>query len=49
MTELELTWELPTAGLLGLAAAAVAVLLVLIIFLMFRPNGIIAVNPEPMR
>ncbi|MEC9051080.1 MAG: SLC13 family permease, partial [Actinomycetota bacterium] len=31
MTELELTWELPTAGLLGLAAAAVAVLLVLII------------------
>ena len=31
MTELELTWELPTAGLLGLAAAAVAVLLGLII------------------
>ncbi len=26
-----------------------AVLLVLILFLMFRPNGIIAVNPEPMR
>ena len=25
------------------------VLLVLILFLMFRPNGIIAVNPEPMR
>ena len=31
MTELELTWELPTAGLLGLAAAAVAVLLVLML------------------
>ena len=26
-----------------------AVLLVLILFLMFHPNGIIAVNPEPMR
>ena len=26
-----------------------AVLLVLILFLLFRPNGIIAVNPEPMR
>ena len=26
-----------------------AVLLVLILFLMFRPNGIITVNPEPMR
>lgn len=25
------------------------VLLVLILFLMFRLNGIIAVNPEPMR
>jgi len=25
------------------------VLLVLILFLMFRPNGIIAVNLEPMR
>ena len=25
------------------------VLLVLILFLMFHPNGIIAVNPEPMR
>ena len=26
-----------------------AVLLVLIVFLVFRPNGIIATNPEPMR
>ena len=26
-----------------------AVLLVLILFLMFHPNGIIAVTPEPMR
>jgi branched-chain amino acid transport system permease protein len=26
-----------------------AVLLVLIVFLLYRPNGIIAVNPEPMR
>ena len=25
------------------------VLLVLLLFLMFRPNAIIAVNPEPMR
>lgn len=31
MTDLELSWELGTAGLLGLAAAAVALLLVLII------------------
>jgi branched-chain amino acid transport system permease protein len=26
-----------------------AVLLILVLFLMYRPNGMIATNPEPMR
>ncbi|MCM6761989.1 GntP family permease [Rathayibacter sp. ZW T2_19] len=40
MPELELTWELPTAALLGIAAAAIALLLLLII--RFRIHAFLA-------